>query len=217
MPLIASFADVTTAVRSTGLVTANQGQPATVKFNYPTTTLKVQIQTSEEAMQKFTESLKETNGWNVGLKVGGEVLSELEAKIPEIGGAKKGWKFVPELSGGVSGSTETGSSSESGSTVAPPNVSNFTNRLTGDRTIPASGAGDRTTIFGPRVTPRMSSCRAPAASGSAASCSVMKTKARASVAKKMTAVTKTADAILRTSWRVVHDKAKPTFKGVSDE
>jgi len=107
----------TIGILQTGVITGNENQLATVKFNYPTTTAKVQIQTSEEAMQKFTESLKETFGWNVGAKASGEVLTELAGKIPGIGDAKKIWKFAPELSGGVSGSTETGSTSESGSTV----------------------------------------------------------------------------------------------------
>jgi len=102
---------------ATGLITGNENQLATVQFNYPTATQKVQIQTSEEAMTKFTESLKETFGWNVGAKASGEVLTELAGKIPGIGDAKKIWKFMPELSGAVSGSTETGSTSESGSTV----------------------------------------------------------------------------------------------------
>jgi hypothetical protein len=51
------------------------------------------------------------------LKGGGEVASELEAKIPEIGSAKRAWKIAPELSGGLSGSTETGSTSESSTTA----------------------------------------------------------------------------------------------------
>jgi hypothetical protein len=108
---------VSLGILSTPVVTGNENQLATVKFNYPTTTSKVQIQTSEEAMTKFTESLKETFGWNVGVKASGEVLTELAGKIPGIGDAKKIWKFMPELSGGVSGSTETGSTSETGSTV----------------------------------------------------------------------------------------------------
>ena len=107
----------TVGLLATDLITGNENQLATVKFNYPSTTAKVQIQTSEEAMTKFTESLKETFGWNVGAKASGEVLTELAGKIPGIGDAKKIWKFMPELSGGLSGSTETGSTSESGSTV----------------------------------------------------------------------------------------------------
>jgi hypothetical protein len=113
-PVIATISD---GILRTEPITGNQNQLASVKFNYPTTTAKVQIQTSEEAMQKFTESLKETFGWNVGAKAGGEVLTELAGKIPGIGDAKKIWKFAPELSGSLSGSTETGSTSESGSTV----------------------------------------------------------------------------------------------------
>jgi hypothetical protein len=90
---------------------------ASVVFNYKSQTQAVQIQTSEEAMKKQTDSIKETSSWNINLKLGGEVLSELVGQIPGIGSAKKVFEFTPELSGGMSGSTETGSTSEQGATV----------------------------------------------------------------------------------------------------
>jgi hypothetical protein len=98
-------------------VEAGTDQQAYVVFNYTSHTQKVEIQTSEEAMTKLTENQKEVSGWNINFKLGGEILQELAAKIPGIGEAKKIWKFAPELSGGVSGSNETGSTSETGTTV----------------------------------------------------------------------------------------------------
>jgi hypothetical protein len=98
-------------------VTPDNNQQAYVEFNYPSQTQKVEIQTSEEAMTKLTENQKEISGWNINFKLGGEILTELAGKIPGIGDAKKIWKFAPELSGGKSGSNETGSTSESGKTV----------------------------------------------------------------------------------------------------
>ena len=98
-------------------VNAGTDQQAFVVFNYPSQTQKVEIQTSEEAMWKLMNNEKEVSGWNINLKLGTEILQELAGKIPGIGDAKKVWKFAPELSGGVSGSTETGSGSESGGTT----------------------------------------------------------------------------------------------------
>ena len=98
-----------------GPLATDKNQQITVTFNFPSQKESKEIETTRGAMEKFMEQNKTTISGNLAVGLGAEILGELAAKFG-IGDGKVAATVTPTISAGVSGSSETTTGSETGTT-----------------------------------------------------------------------------------------------------